>query len=150
VFEGHLQSVVDEAGISGSVDINTRVVHTARFGVPASINIELVLEDSSQIDKAEAALLAELGRLGEEPLPADQVAFAQKKLRTEWYRTAVDPSRLAFQIGHFEVMDSWRTLKPYLEARDAATADDLRDLAGKYFILKNRSIGVVLPEGTQP
>jgi len=58
----------------------------------------------------------------------------------------VDPGALAFQIGHFEVMDSWRTLEPYLEARDAATAEDLRDLAGKYFIANNRSIGVVLPE----
>jgi predicted Zn-dependent peptidase len=114
--------------------------------VPASINIELVLEDALQIDKAEGTLLAELRRLGEEPLPVDLVLQARKQLRTEWYRTAVDPSALAFQIGHFEVMDSWRTLKPYLEARDAATADDLRELAGKYFIANNRSVGVVLPE----
>jgi len=148
-FEAHLQSVVADVGIDGTVDINTRVVHTTRFGVPASINIELVLADASQIDKAERALLTELHRLGEEPLPADLVAQARKKLRTEWYRTAVDPSALAFQIGHFEVMDSWRTLKPYLEARDAATADDLRRLAGKYFIAGNRSVGVVLPGEAQ-
>ena len=144
-FEATLQAAITEAGVDGTVDINTRVVHTSRFGVPASINIELVLEDSLQIDKAEGMLLAELRRLGEEPLPADLVAQARKKLRTEWYRRAVDPNALAFQIGHFEVMDSWRTLKPYLEARDAASADDLRLLAGKYFIDSNRSIGVVLP-----
>ncbi len=77
-------------------------------------------------------------------MPADLVAQARKKIRTEWYRTAVDPNALAFEIGHFEVMDSWRTLKPYLEARDAATADDIRRLAGKYFIARNRSVGVVL------
>jgi len=148
-FEAYLQSAIIEAGIDGTVDINTRVVHTSRFGVPASINIELVLEDSLQTDKAESTLLTELRRLGEEPLPADLVAQARKKLRTEWYRTAVDPGALAFQIGHFEVMDSWRTLKPYLEARDAATADDLRGLADKYFIANNRSVGVVLPEEAQ-
>jgi predicted Zn-dependent peptidase len=144
-FEAHLQSVVADVGIDGTVDINTRVVHTARFGVPASINIELVFADASQIDKAESALLAEMRRLGDKPLPADLVAQARKQLRTEWYRTAVDPNALAFEIGHFEIMDSWRTLKPYLEARDAATADDLRRLAGKYFIAGNRSVGVVLP-----
>jgi predicted Zn-dependent peptidase len=143
-FEAYLQSAITEAGVDGTVDINTRVVHTSRFGVPASINIELVLADASQIDEAEGTLLAELRRLGEEPLPADLVAQARKKLRTEWYRTAVDPNALAFEIGHFEVMDSWRTLKPYLEARDAATADDIRRLAGKYFIARNRSVGVVL------
>ena len=64
-FEAYLQSAVTEAGVDGTVDINTRVVHTSRFGVPASINIELVVEDSLQIDKAEGTLLAELRRLGE-------------------------------------------------------------------------------------
>jgi predicted Zn-dependent peptidase len=145
-FEAQLQSVVSEAGIDGSVDINTRVVHTSRFGVPASINIELVLRDAAQVEEAEAVLLAALNRLGSEPLAADEVALARKKLRTEWYRTAVDPNALAFQIGHFQVMDSWRTLEPYLEARDAASADDLRRLAGKYFVAVNRSVGVVIPE----
>ncbi len=117
--------------------------------MPASINIELVLADASQIDKAESTLLVELRRLGDEPLPADLVAQARKKLRTEWYRTAVDPNALAFEIGHFEVMDSWRTLEPYLEDRDAATADDLRFLADKYFIAGNRSVGLVLPGEAQ-
>jgi hypothetical protein len=149
VFEAHLQAAVTEAGVDGTVDINTRVVHTSRFGVPASINIELVLEDASQVEKAQRTLLAELHRLGNEPLPADEVALASKKLRAEWYRTVVNPGALAFQIGHFETMDSWRTLKPYLEARDAATADDLRRLAGKYFIANNRSVGVVIPEEAQ-
>jgi zinc protease len=143
-FEAQLQSTITDAGIDGTVDINTLVVHTSRFGAPASINIELVLEDGLLTDKAEETLLAELQRLGEEPLPADRVSAARKKLRTEWYRKAVDPYELAFQIGHFEVMDSWRTLKPYLEARDEATAEDLQRLADKYFIDINRSVGVVL------
>jgi predicted Zn-dependent peptidase len=143
-FEAQLQSTMTDAGVDGTVDINTLVVHTSRFGAPASINIELVLEDGLQTDFAEETLLAELQRLGEEPLPAERISAAQKKLRSEWYRKAVDPYELAFQIGHFEVMDSWRTLKPYLEARDATTADDLQRLAGKYFIDINRSVGVVL------
>ena len=144
-FEKQLQSVVDEADIHGRVDINTRVVHTSRFGVPASINIELVLRDASQADKAEEVLLAELRRLGNEPLEEDAVALAQKKLRTGWYRTAANPNALAFQIGHFEVMDSWRALVPYLEARDAASAGDLQRLAATYFVPRNRSVGIVLP-----
>ncbi len=145
-FAASLQAAVDEAGIGGRVDINTRVVHTSRFGVPASINIELVINDAEQLDDAERVLLAGIARLREEPLAAADVSFAQKQLRTAWYRTASDPSDLAFEIGHFEVMDSWRTLAPYLEARDAATAEDLQRLADRYFIANNRSIGVVMPE----
>jgi predicted Zn-dependent peptidase len=148
-FKSYLQLAITEAGVDGSVDVNMRVVHTSRFGVPASINIELVLRNASQVDKAEGTLRAELRRLGKESLPAELVVQAQKKLRTEWYRTAVDPNALAFQIGHFEVMDSWRTLEPYLQARDAVSADDLQRLTAKYFIPNNRSIGVVLPEEAQ-
>ncbi len=149
-FAEQLQAAVETAGVEGTIDINTRVVHTSRFGVPASINIELVLDDAAQINLAQDALLSELQRLGKETLPSESVALARKKLRTQWYRTAVDPNALAFQIGHFEVMDSWRTLQPYLEARDATTEDDLRSLANKYFIASNRSIGVVLPAEVQP
>jgi len=141
----HLQEVVADAGISGKLDINTRVVHTTRFGVPGSINIELVLDDHMQAGVAESLLLTELNRLKEELLAADDVAFARKKLRTDWHRTAVDPNALAFQIGHFEVMDSWRTMQPYLQARDATTADDIRALVEKYFVARNRSIGTVVP-----
>ena len=104
------------------------------------------MTDDSQIAEAEHALLAELRRLSEETLPDDDVALARKIVRTAWYRTAQDPNRLAFEIGHFETMDSWKTLQPYLEARDAATPDDLRQLAEKYFIANNRSVGVVVPE----
>lgn len=141
----HLQDVVSGAGIKGKLDINTRVVHTTRFGVPGSINIELVLDDHTQVGAAEKILLTELNRLQTEDLDSDEVAYARKKLRTEWLRTAVDPNALAFQIGHFEIMDSWKTLQPYLQARDATTAEDIRVLADKYFVARNRSIGVVMP-----
>ena len=141
-----LQAAVDSADIAGTVDINTRVVHTSRFGVPASINVELLLGDASQAADAERVLLAEIKRLGENPLAPDGVELAKKRLRSQWYRTARDPNRLAFEIGHFQVMDSWRTLETYLEARDDTTAGDLTMLVKQYFIPINRSIGVVRPE----
>ena len=147
-FESKLQSAVADAGLDARLNINTRVVHTSRFGVPASINLELVLATAADAGDAEAALLEEIERLSKTPLADADVALARKHVRTDWYRMAMDPSRLAFEIGHFEVMDSWRTLKPYLEARDATTPDDLQRLAATYFIEKNRSVGVVLPEET--
>lgn len=146
----HLQDVVSEAGIQGKLDINTRVVHTTRFGVPGSINFEVILDDPNQVFAAERALLGELARLAKEKLDEDKIAYARKKLRTDWHRTAADPNALAFQIGHFEVMDSWKTLRPYLEARDATSADDVRALVEKYFVARNRSIGLVTPMERRP
>ena len=141
---------MQKAGVAGSLDINTRVVHTTRFGVPASINFEFVFADPEQTAVAEKTLLAEISRLGRENIDAAAVAFAQKTLRTNWYRTAADPNKLAFEIGHFEVMDSWKSLQPYLEARDATTPDTIRQLIGRYFVAKNRSVGVVTGPEQQP
>lgn len=146
-LEPHLQAALDKAGINGKADINTRVVHTERFGVPASMNFEILLSDASQVEAAEDLLLSTLARIADEPLVAEHVALARKKLRTEWYRLAADPNALAFQIGHFEVMDTWQTLQPYLEARDETSAEDISNLAGKYFVANNRSVGIVVPEG---
>lgn len=146
VLEPHLQSLLSDSGVGGKLDINTRVVHTSRFGVPASINIEFVLDDADARAPAEAIILAEIARLSEEQPGEAETALARKKMRSAWYRTAADPNALAFQIGHFEVMDSWRTLQPYLEARDRTTPADVRQLIARYFVASNRSIGAVVPE----
>ena len=44
-------------------------------------------------------------------------------------------------------MDSWQTLQPYLEAREQASGKDIARLVDSYFVAKNRSVGVVTPEG---
>lgn len=145
VLEPWLQSILDGAQIGATVSINTRVVHTSRFGVPASINFEVLVDDTGQLGAAEELLLDGLANISADSLESRDIAIAQKSLRTEWYRTAADPNALAFEIGHFQVMDSWRTLVPYLEARDNTTAEEIARLAKTYFIASNRSIGVVQP-----
>jgi predicted Zn-dependent peptidase len=69
-------------------------------------------------------------------------ARAQKRLRTDWHRTARDANVLAFEIGHFQTMDRWQTLPEYLQARDDATPDDIARVAALYFVPDNRSVGV--------
>ena len=149
-LQPHLQAVMDDSGIKAGVNINTRVVHTARFGVPASINFEVIVQNAADVNAASDTLQTEIARLADTTLSDDDIALARKRLRSEWYRTAADPNALAFQIGHFEVMDTWRTLQPYLEARDATSAADIQRLIGKYFVARNRSTGVVLPEESAP
>lgn len=145
-LQPYLGAALADAGIEATIDINTRVVHTSRFGVPASINVEVLLPSADEAARAEKIVLDTLASVKLSPLSKDIVDQAKKELRTDWYRTAADPNALAFEIGHFEVMDSWRTLAPYLQARDATTAEDISRLVDKYFVPKNRSIGVVLPE----
>jgi predicted Zn-dependent peptidase len=128
-------------GIPGAVNVNTRVVHTSRFGVPGTINFEVVLSDEGMLAEAET-LLEETIQWLKTPPDAGEVARAQKVLRTEWHRTARNPGALAFEIGHFQTMDRWETLPAYLDARDNTTADDIARVARLYFVPDNRSVGV--------
>lgn len=137
-----LDDAFEQAGISARVNANTRVVHTERFGVPASVNFEVIVNAETDLPEAERVLLATLDRLKTTVAPA-RVALVQKNLRMDFYHTALDADRLAFEIGHFQVMDSWRTLERHLEQRENATAEDVARVAARYLIDANRTIGVV-------
>lgn len=130
-----------EAGVQAQVKVNTRVVHTDRFGVPGTLNFELILDDEAQLAAAENVLSATLDTLNSKP-QAEELTNAKDALRTEWYRVARDASALAFEIGHFQTMDTWQTLKPYLEARDNASSEDIARLAASYFSDENRTVGI--------
>jgi predicted Zn-dependent peptidase len=145
VAGAELREAMRTAGINGQVNVNTQVVHTSRFGVPATLNVELVVPDAARLDAAERVLFATLDGLGTDPASDDRLQLAKKRLRAEWYRLALDPDRLGFEIGHFQTMDSWRALEPYLEARETTTPADLQRLARRYFVPENRSVGVVRP-----
>jgi len=136
-----IADAIEQAGVDGTVNVNTRVVHTSRFGVPGSINFEVIVGDEAQLETAEAVLMAAVESLKIAP-SASTVSTAQKRLRTDWYRTARDANAIAFEIGHFQTMDRWQTLPVYLEARDDTTPDDLATIAEKYFVPENRSVGV--------
>lgn len=136
-----LTEALAEEGIAGRVNVNTRVVHTSRFGVPATINLEVIVTDEARLEDAEAVVEETVEAL-KSPPDAARVAHARKTLRTEWYRTARDPNALAFEIGHFQTMDRWQALPVYLDARDATTPDDVARIARMYFVPDNRSVGV--------
>jgi zinc protease len=142
VAQRKLEKNLSANGISGSVSINTRVVHTSMFGIPGSINFEVGLGKESDLVKAESLLLKTIDEL-KSSLSDNELTIAKKKLRNDWLRTKLDASRLNFAVGHFQVMDSWTTLEGYMKAREAATAADVNRVAATYFIENNRTIGVV-------
>jgi len=136
------------AGVSGRVNVNTRVVHTTRFGVPATLNAEVVV-GAAAVDRAEAAVLNAMDDLSRSAVDPARLQHAKKRLRAAWYRSAADAGSLAFDIGHFATMDRWTTLVEHLRARDAVSAEDVTRLASRYFVPENRTTGVVRPEAEQ-
>jgi predicted Zn-dependent peptidase len=148
VIRNRLQKTLNDQDVGGNVTADTRIVHTSNFGLPASLNIEIVYADTDRLEQGESTALSVFDGLATEDISNVELKFAQKTLRTDWYRSIADPNRLNFQIGHFQVMDSWKTLKPYLEARDKTTAADIKRLTKQYFAADNRSTGIVMPRET--
>ncbi len=144
VTRARLQKAVDGASLAATVNVNTRVVHTNRFGVPGTMNFELILNDAKDLVTAETLLEKTLATLGK-GVGNGELQTAKEKLRTQWFRTMRDASALAFEIGHFQTMDSWKTLPAYLESRDATDSKELKRLADTYLVVDNRSVGIARP-----
>ena len=143
-----LREAFRKAGIDARVGANTRVVHTSRFGIPATLNFEAIMSDPEQLEAAERVLIGTLEGLASASIPTEELEVAKKLLRTEWNRIARNPDALGFEIGHFQTMDSWRTLPEYLEAREDTDAATSQGLARRYFVPENRIVGVVRPPET--
>jgi predicted Zn-dependent peptidase len=86
-------------------------------------------------------------------IDAGALERAHKRLRVEWAEFLANPQELAFLIGHHHTMNHWSTLPALVEARDAATAEDIKRVAETYFVPSNRVIAVARaepPEGSGP
>jgi len=139
-----IERALAAADLEGSVGANTRVIHTSRFGVPATLNLD-VLADADDLEAIEMAVIGALETLAAGQVDADDLELAKKTLRTQWYRKVADADALAFEIGHFQTMDRWQTLQTHLQQRDAADAAQISRLASRYFEADNRVVGIVRP-----
>jgi predicted Zn-dependent peptidase len=136
------------AGLAGRVAANSRVIHTSRFGVPATLNIE-VLAAADDLAAVETAVLRALTDMAADDVNTDDLDLAKKTLRTDWYRTVANADALAFEIGHFQTMDRWQTLQTHLQQRDATDAAQIARLARRYFAPDNRIVGIVQPRNEE-
>ena len=148
VLRARIQRGLDAARIQGVADVNTRVVHTDRFGVPATLNAVVAGTREGDLARVEVVILDAVTDLRTRDPDRDAVAAARKRLRVDWSRTVRDADALAFQIGHFQTMDSWRTLDAYVATWDETTAEDVRRFAERYLIPRSRTTGVVRSAGS--
>jgi predicted Zn-dependent peptidase len=141
------------AGTAASVSADFRVIHTNRFGSPGALNLVGRAGTDGDLAAVERGLLAALEDLRAGRIDASALARAHKRLRVEWAEVRANPQELAFLIGHFHTMNHWSTLPALIEARDRATAEDVRRVAGTYFVPSIRVIAVARaepPEGSGP
>jgi predicted Zn-dependent peptidase len=138
-----VRAALTERGLDARVSANFRIVHTDRFGVPASWNLEIEPADAAALEGAESTALAALAELARNPPTAAAVQAEQERLRVDWHRLARNADALAFEIGHFFAMDRWEALEMYLNARETTRPADVSRLLARYVVPDNRTVGIV-------
>lgn len=139
---GPLGDALIGAGLARAISANTNVTHTDRFSFPATLNIVVHAPSNDALPRTEAALVAAVEALKDTPIADATIAAAKKRRRAAWERRRLNWDDLAFDLGHYEIMDSWRTLYREMDAVQKLTADDLQRALRKYFSETNRIIGV--------
>ena len=96
--------------------------------------------------RAEKALLEELDRLRDHPLPDQELRKAKNQLLADHYRELKTISGRANLLGTYEVFyGDYRKLYSVEQSVEAVTAADMQRVARQYLTEKNRTIATLVP-----
>jgi len=133
-------------GLASRLSSNTVVTHTNRFSFPATLN---VVAHGNDLGTLEPALIEALEALRSTTIPEPVIAAAKKRRRAYWERRKLNWDDVAFDVGHYAVMDSWQTLFREMDALQDVSAPELQAVARKYLVKTNRIVGVATREPVQ-
>ena len=135
-------SVREELGLAYDVGSGiTEYADTGSVGIYAGV-------DPDKLEPAVEAILAELGRLRDADVPADELAKAKAYLSGGLELRMDDTRHLASWIGGQEALhERVLTLDEALEAVAEVSADDIRRVAVELFVDERLRLAVVAPRG---
>jgi len=94
--------------------------------------------------ECEEAIYAEIERLKDELVDAQDLEKAKTRARAELIRQLDSNSGLAGQLTFYEVMTGdWRNLFKQLDQIEQVTVEDIQRVARTYFTTKNKTVGII-------
>lgn len=94
--------------------------------------------------ECEEAIYAQIQRLKDEPITAEELQKAKTRARADLIRQLDSNSGLAGQLTFYEtITGDWRNLFKQLEQIDAVTVEDVQRVAREYFTTTNETVGVI-------
>ena len=98
--------------------------------------------------EVEAAIYEELDRLAREPVSEQELERARNRLRADRLRYLKGNSGLARMLTFYQtVAGDWRYLVDYDRVMDTITAEEIVDVARRYFRAENRTVASLSKEG---
>jgi len=112
---------------------------------PGLFMVGAMLNPGVPISKAEDILHAELNKLIEEPVKADELKRAKVANLKGTILSKAEPNSFAFMLAESESRSDWHWLMDYDDRFEAVTASDITAVAKRYFKKENRTVGHFIP-----
>jgi zinc protease len=96
-------------------------------------------------EKLEAELLAEMARLGQEPVSDEELQRAKNQIEAQFVFQQDSVYRRAALLVRFELIGGYGLIDAFLGRIRAVTAADLQRVARTYFPVDRKNVGVLLP-----
>ena len=130
--------------------VQTELATSAGSGVRASLDPNLfsfwlTVREGAAPEQAEAALLAELARLTEEPPTEEEMTKALRQSEAQFAYGRDGVTSQAFALAYFEHLGDWRNLARHIERLRAVTPTDVRRVAATYLTEPGRVVGWFIP-----
>ena len=114
--------------------------NASQNGSPNTLTITGRAARDEDIQALEQVALGAIEALRQTPVDEARLQRLRQDFRFEWELLRTSRGALATQIGSFAIADTWRTLRPFHEARSTAGAEDVRRAAQRYLVPWNRVI----------
>ncbi len=108
---------------------------------PGTFYFDGTVRDGRTLAEFEAALNAEIDRICQEPVSAEELAKVRKQVRAQFAYTIERVSSQAYWLGWMEMLGDWRRFDTFVDNLSAVTAADVQRVAQTYLKPSNRTTG---------
>ncbi len=107
-----------------------------------TFNIGGEARDGKTPEDVEQAIYAELERLKNEPVPAEELQKVKNQFAAAEYRKLSANFPIFMQVLYSEGLGDWREVNENGPKLQAVTAEDIQRVTRKYFVRENRTVGI--------
>ncbi len=133
--EGLLAAAQTGSKVTGDWQANA-----SQNGSPNLLTLQTRAARDEDLPALERIAAAAVDRIRRDPIDDASLARVRREFRFEWENLRSERGGLATQFGSFAIADEWRSMRRYYEARNTATAADIRRVAEKYLVAWNQVI----------
>jgi len=114
---------------------------------PTVFAFEIAMQPGVDHNTIEDVLDQIIARLKDEPVGETELLKAKNKTKANFIYSGDGVTKLAQQIGYYELIYTHEYLTTFPEKVDAVTADDIQRVVAKYLAKDNRTVGWLIPTG---